>query len=113
VIDEADIIKAWCEAVHQHYIIARGERLGELRGRRPRTIDERGLHPLSLEVGRILALQELVPDLELLEFTHLRSRKAAHNDAAEEYEEEIVSKWRQTEWPTSQAREPVEGRSHR
>jgi hypothetical protein len=113
MIDEAVIIKAWCEAVCQHYTLAKGERLGELRGRRPRTIDERGLHPLSLEVGRILALQEMLPDLELLEFTHLLSRKAAHNDAANEYEQEIVSKWRHTEWPTSQEPVAAEGRSRR
>jgi hypothetical protein len=113
MIDEALIIKAWCEAVCHHYTLAKGERLGELRGRRPRTIDERGLHPLSLEVGRILALQDLVPDLELLEFTHLRSRKVAHDDATKEHEEEIVSKWRQTEWPTSQEPVAEEARSRR
>lgn len=44
---------------------AKGARTRELRGdRRVKTFDSRGLHPYSVEWGRILALEALLPDLE-------------------------------------------------
>lgn len=43
----------WTELVHEAYQLAYGERLAELNGRRPRTFDDRGLHPYSEVWGRI------------------------------------------------------------
>jgi hypothetical protein len=85
VIPEPQIITAWCEAIRSLYALARGERLGELTGRRSRLLDDRGLHPYSLEVGRVMALQELYPALDMLEFRHLLIKKAAQEDAEEQF----------------------------
>lgn len=87
---ESTIIEAWCRALHVFYALARGERLGELNGRRSRLIDERGLHPLSVEVGRVMALQELIPELEELEFNHMKLRRAAQHEAELQYELETA-----------------------
>ena len=46
------IFNAWVEALRECYMLARGERLGELRGRRVKLLDERGLHPFSVAWGR-------------------------------------------------------------
>jgi hypothetical protein len=90
MISEEAIIEAWCHALSTFYRLARGERLGEFMERRSRLIDDRGLHPLSLEVGRIMALQDLYPLLEELGFNHLDVRKAAQQDAAHQYEVETA-----------------------
>jgi hypothetical protein len=90
VIEEAHVIDAWCRAVSMLYSLARGERLGELNGRRSRLIDERGLHPFSLEVGRIFALQDMYPQLEELEFNHLDMRRAAQVDAERDHDIEVA-----------------------
>lgn len=90
MIPEPQIITAWCEAIHSLYSLARGERLGELSGRRSRLLDDRGLHPFSLEVGRVMALQDLVPALEEMEFRHTLMKKAAYEDAEEQYETETA-----------------------
>jgi len=91
---EDDIYDQWKEAVNAAYHIARGERLGELRGRRPRTFDARGLHPFSTEVGRIMALKAVIPRLAKLDFNHLELRQAAFEDAEEQYEKEIIARLR-------------------
>lgn len=83
--DEA-IIEAWCLAISHCYSLARGDRLGELEGKRPRLIDGRGLHPYSVEVGRVLALQDILPILEEADFNHHLLRREALEDAALEYE---------------------------
>lgn len=108
---------AWKEAVDAAYQIARGERLGELRGRRPKTFDRRGLHPFSTECGRIMALQALVPRLAKLDFNHLELRRAAFEDAEQQYEQEIMAKLHQKsqdggeQW-TNPERAQGEGSSH-
>lgn len=45
----------WLGEVRMAYEIARGERLGELRGRRVSRFDARGLHPYSEAWGKIAA----------------------------------------------------------
>lgn len=64
VTDGQVIIDAWLEAIRDAFMLARGERLSELRGgRRPRSFDDRGLHPYTLAWGRIWAYEVLIPAL--------------------------------------------------
>lgn len=91
-IAENHVIEEWCQAVSRYHSLARGERLGELRGRRVRLLDDRGLHPLSLEIGRIMTCQALLPELIELDFDHFEVRRAAHHDAVEEYEHDVIAR---------------------
>lgn len=86
----SDPVAAWQEALSHAWSLARGERLQRLRGDRIRTFDDRGLHPFSLEVGRIQALQEIVPELREAEFDPRSLRADAERAAALEYEEEVA-----------------------
>jgi len=107
-MSEAHAIVLWCEAVRALYNLARSERRAELEGRRSRLLDSRGLHPLSLEVGRVLALQDIYPLLEELEFWHLDIRKAAQNDAEEQYKmETAVEIGQRNGWITSSLAECI------
>jgi hypothetical protein len=89
-ITEAQVIEEWCSALSNFYSLVRGERLGELRDRRSRLLDNRGLHPASLEIGRIQACEALLPELDVLEFNHHELKQAAQQDAVEEYELEVA-----------------------
>lgn len=42
----------WREQIAVCYRLVKAERAGEIRGRRPRLLDERGIHPLSYEWGK-------------------------------------------------------------
>lgn len=44
------------EKLMEAYRLARGERLAELHGRRPRLLDDRGIHPYSYVWGHVDAL---------------------------------------------------------
>lgn len=52
--DEALIaaVAAWAERIVTVYRLLKGDRAGEIRGRRPRLLDDRGLHPVSYGWGR-------------------------------------------------------------
>jgi len=53
--DDEDLVRAygaWAEQIVRVYRLVKGERAGEIRGRRPRTFDDRGLHPVSYEIGK-------------------------------------------------------------
>jgi hypothetical protein len=78
---DEEVIKAWCGEVRFAWVLARSERLGELRGRRSKLMDERGLHPLSLLVGKIESLQEMLPSLRELDFDPLLLKREAQRDA--------------------------------
>jgi hypothetical protein len=86
----SDPVAAWQEALSHAWSLARGERLQRLRGDRIRSFDDRGLHPFSLEVGRIQALQELVPELREAEFDPRALRADAEQVAVREHEEEVA-----------------------
>jgi hypothetical protein len=82
----------WQEALRAAYSTARGTRLQELRGRHPKKFDDRGLHVLSVEVGRIFALQELYPELAHADFNVLDLYREANRDATEAFMEEWEEK---------------------
>jgi hypothetical protein len=52
------------EAVRHAHTLAKAERTREIRGRSSvRRFNDQGLHPYSVEWGRIWALQELLPEM--------------------------------------------------
>ena len=86
-VDQATqhIIVAWCDALQHYYELAKAERLAELHDRRSKLLDARGLHPLSLEAGRIQACESLVLELADCGFDPLALKRQAREDAAAEY----------------------------
>lgn len=80
-------------SAREAYLIARGERLAELRGRRPRTFDDRGLHPYSYVAGEAAAYARGLGDPELVELAWpdpLALRAAARIDAEREHRERLL-----------------------
>ena len=52
---DEDLVRAyvaWQEQIVRIYRLVKGERAGEIRGRRPKLFDDRGLHPVSYEIGK-------------------------------------------------------------
>jgi|1186.fasta_scaffold125459_3 hypothetical protein len=88
------ILEEFCTAVLSYWMLVRGERLGELRGQHSRTFDQRGLHPGSVEIGRIHMCVDLFPELGYLEFSHIELRRDARREAELLFEAEILSRRR-------------------
>ena len=93
---DAEILERWGEAIHATLLTLRSNRAREIRGdRRVRTFDARGLHPPSLEWGRVLALEELLPGLAELrdigepECHFLSLGRLARSEAQAAFETEI------------------------
>jgi hypothetical protein len=89
---ETLIVGAWLTALTQAWRIARGRRLGQLRGPSSQSYDARGIHPYSEQWGWVFACELLCPWL-----TQVREgcdphvlRKAAQADAEREFAEEII-----------------------
>lgn len=86
------ICALWIEGLEAAYMLARGERLNELRGTKQRFLDARGIHPFSEAWGLVEAAQHLCPDLGadgVATSPHALWR-AARADADDEFREEIV-----------------------
>lgn len=79
---------ALAEKIREAYQIARGERLAELRGHRPRLLDDRGIHPYSYLWGQIdlLGGSELAHSPEAL-------RRDARAEADEAFRQEVIEEW--------------------
>lgn len=88
---------AWSEfmaALRHAYLLARGERMNELRGKRVAKFDSRGLHPYSEAWGRISACLSLpgvtervraeIEGEEIVLSPH-QMRKVAHENAYREF----------------------------
>ena len=88
-MNDDEIIAHWRDCIRRAYLVARGTRLSDLRGERPKRFDARGLHPYSEECGRVLALQALVPGLQQLGFDPLLMRLEAEEDARAEFIAEV------------------------
>jgi hypothetical protein len=85
------------EALRMAFSFAKAERIGELNGSRVKAFDGRGLHPYSVEWGRILACEALYPDLAQSRFPEgeealdmVTMRRRAHAEAYEEWVRERV-----------------------
>lgn len=84
-------------AVEQAYQLAKSERLAEMKGRRQRTFDDRGLHPYSEVWGYIgAATSTEIADWQsacgrgLGAISPTIIRDAARRDAAREFVHEII-----------------------
>jgi hypothetical protein len=93
-VGEVQVTAAWGDALHMVFTLLKAERLQELRDKHVRRFDERGLHPISLEVGRIQALQELVPELREANFDFRELRRAAREAAREDF---LTEQWADSE----------------
>lgn len=94
---EEHVTYAWIEALVNAYLLARGERLGELRARRAKAFDERGLHPYSLAWGEVFALEEVLPELAGARLSDpmcdpVTLRRIAQADAQETFYDELTTK---------------------
>jgi hypothetical protein len=88
------VYDAWVEALRDAWHLARGERLGELRGRRQKLLDERGMHPYSLAWGRAMACEQLLPELQSARLADppvdpVLMRRLAQRDAEQSFESEL------------------------
>jgi len=93
---EETITDAWLEALSDAYHLAKGERLGELRGRRVKLLDERGMHPYSMAWGRIFACESLLPGLVAARLSEpptdpVHLRRVAQRDAESAFREQLLS----------------------
>jgi hypothetical protein len=78
------------QAMNQAHRLAKSERLSELKGRHLRRFDGQGLHPFSVEVGRLLALRELFPELAEVDLDPVTLRLKAQVDANSEFADELA-----------------------
>lgn len=92
-MNEEEVIKDWCANVRFAYQLVRGERLGELQGKRAKSMDARGLHPYSMLVGEIQFMQLLVPALRDLEFDPVLLRIEARKEADDLFRQELVEEY--------------------
>lgn len=86
------LVEAWLEALRECYRLAKGERSHQLRGRRIKFMDGRGVHPLSEAFGRqaaLFALAELPAELAVDMVT---IRREAELDAEDDFAEEVREK---------------------
>lgn len=79
------------------FLIARGERLGELRGRRLKRFDDQGLHPFSVVIGKITVIEWMLdtPSEERVHPVALKSEAVAdaHRAIIEEIREGGQDPW--------------------
>lgn len=80
------LVDAWLEGLRDAYYLAKGERIGELRGRRVKLLDDRGMHPYSVAWGRVYALEALRPELQSARLSDppvdpVQLRRVAQRDA--------------------------------
>lgn len=102
---EEGVIEDWCQQVRFAWTLARGERLGELHGKRAKSMDARGLHPYSQVVGHIMGLQTVVPLLRELEFDPVLLRMEARLEAEEMFRQELLEEYERRRYGD-------QGRSH-
>lgn len=81
----ASLADYWVDSLIAAYGYAKGERAAELRDERVRRYDGRGLHPFSVECGRIEALQDVEPVLREAGFDPRLCRSEARDDALREF----------------------------
>jgi hypothetical protein len=91
-----EILDAWLDALRDCYMLAKGERSGELRGRRVKLLDDRGLHLYSLAWGRALACEHLLPALQRARLSDpaadpVSLRRMAQRDAERAFYDEVRS----------------------
>lgn len=86
----ASEVEEWCQAVRFAYLAAKTSERKRLEGEPLNTWDARGLHPFSVEVGRALAMQNVIPELRDLEFSAQVIRDGAREDARAEVYHDVI-----------------------
>lgn len=93
--DEA-ILEAWASCVAFAWNLAKADRSRELRGDRSvKAFDARGLHPYSVEWGRILTYESMLPELaDVRACSHppldwITMRRMAARDAERDFAEQV------------------------
>lgn len=90
---QAHVHEAFKLARRHAYDLWKAERSCELRDRIYKRYDGRGFHSVSLEVGRMYAYAELMPELHD-EFSDLQTlRRIAREDATAEWREEVFKEF--------------------
>lgn len=90
----AAIFEEWADALYSAWLAAKGARLAEMRGdRRVKRFNTQGLHPYSVEWGRVLACEALLPELTALRETgdYDLTPVTMSNHAAREGEREFIT----------------------
>lgn len=84
--DEVFWLDVWAKAVRAAYKIAYGERLAQLRGKRTKSFDDRGLHPPSEQWGRITLAESFIQEGAGLPYVSPASvRSMAETDAYHDF----------------------------
>jgi hypothetical protein len=83
------LVEAWLEAVRECYRLSKAERSHQLRGRRIKFMDGRGVHPLSEAFGRQTALFTLAELPAELAVDMPTIRREAELDAEADFAEEV------------------------
>lgn len=61
---DEQVFFTWLDAIQHAYLLAKAQRLAEIRAdRRTKRYDKRGLHPVSVEWGKVFACEQLLPGL--------------------------------------------------
>lgn len=89
---EEALLREWAESLEAAYREAKAARSRELRGRRGKSFDDRGLHPYSVEVGRVqaieAALDDVIPPEALLD--PLALWRAGRDDAEADFADDVA-----------------------
>ena len=81
----------WVRLLNEAYLCARGERFGELRGRRQRRFDASGLHPFSFILGKLATIEWML-ELPAEVCAHpVALVKAAREDAERIFAQQVAS----------------------
>jgi hypothetical protein len=99
VLDSPDeVLAAWADALAFAWSLARGARAAELRGRRVKSFDERGIHLYSAEWGAVWSYERVLPELEVLRrvggdtpLDPVSMRRLAEVEALDEFVREVKS----------------------
>jgi len=84
-------LEAYCQRLRDLYLMAKADRLGELRGRRSRLLDDQGLHPWSIVWGEAMGLAVLFPEIPAaIPPDPVGIRGAAYTDAEDEFAAEVA-----------------------
>lgn len=100
---EALIAENWERLLSEAFLFAKGERLGELLGTYLKRRDGRGLDTYSLIWGEIQAYENLLPSLAQVRevggvpCNPVTMRKAAYQEANEQYAERVLRKAKEAE----------------
>lgn len=85
----ASLDEEWTRLLREAYLIARGERSAELRGRRLRRFDDQGLHPFSVVIGKVTMIEWMLDLPSEVRVHPVAITKAAKRDAEKSFAEEL------------------------